>query len=29
LTYRTKSLLGGVLLGRKKYAGAEPLLQAG
>ena len=28
-TYNTKSLLGGALLGQKKYAEAEPLLLAG
>lgn len=28
-TFNTKSLLGGALLGQKKYAGAEPLLLAG
>ena len=28
-TFNTKSLLGGVLLGQKKYAEAEPLLLAG
>jgi hypothetical protein len=29
LTFRSKSLLGGALLGLKKYAAAEPLLLAG
>ena len=28
-TFNTKSLLGGALLGQKKYAEAEPLLKAG
>ena len=28
-TFNTKSLLGGALLGQKKYAAAEPLLRAG
>ncbi len=28
-TFNTKSLLGGALLGQKKYADAEPLLLAG
>jgi hypothetical protein len=28
-TFNMKSLLGGVLLGRKKYANAEPLPMAG
>jgi eukaryotic-like serine/threonine-protein kinase len=28
-TFNTKSLLGGALLGQKKYADAEPLLEAG
>ena len=29
LTFNTKSLLGGALLGQKKYADAEPLLRTG
>ena len=29
LTFHSKSLLGGALLGQKKYADAEPLLLAG
>ena len=29
LTFNTKSMLGGALLGQKKYADAEPLLLAG
>ena len=28
-TFNTKSMLGGALLGQKKYQGAEPLLKAG
>jgi hypothetical protein len=28
-TFNTKSMLGGALLGQKKYADAEPLLLAG
>ena len=28
-TFNTKSMLGGALLGQKKYAAAEPLLRAG
>jgi eukaryotic-like serine/threonine-protein kinase len=28
-TFRTQSLLGGALLGQKKYAAAEPLLVQG
>ena len=29
ITFHTRSLLGGALLGQKKYADAEPLLTTG
>jgi len=29
LTFNTQSMLGGALLGRKRYADAEPLLVKG